>query len=328
MIEQIKDDIFRIEIPLYGSPLKSINDYFIRGREKNLIIDTAFNYKEGMESFQNAMKDLDFDMSNTDIFCTHIHADHCGLVGDLVQPNTKVYCSQFTSYGLTQRNDIIWQHYYEMLEQMGLACDDFKKIHPGYTLAGKYVDPQHIIIVEDGERITVGDRVLTCIETSGHAPEHMCLYDANEKLLFCGDHILNDITPNNTIWEKPWGIQLDSLGDYLKNLDKVDAMDVNHAYCSHRSPILDFHKRVQALREHHWNRLDDVRDILKQGKQNAEEIASQMKWSMRGKPWGEFPLAQKIFAVGEAAAHVVHLQFLDEVEAKLEDGIVYYKLTV
>jgi hypothetical protein len=43
MIETIQKDIYRIEIPLPNSLLKSINNYFIRGNDRNLWIYTAFD---------------------------------------------------------------------------------------------------------------------------------------------------------------------------------------------------------------------------------------------------------------------------------------------
>ena len=40
----------------------------------------------------------------------------------------------------------------------------------------------------------------------------------------------------------------------------------------------------------------------------AYEIAGKMSWSIRCRDWADFPLAQKFFAVGEALAHLDHLE--------------------
>ena len=60
------------------------------------------------------------------------------------------------------------------------------------------------------------------ILTPGHTPGHMCLYDAEKKVLFCGDHILGTITPNICI---ELGVE-NPLEDYLNSLKKIDALDV------------------------------------------------------------------------------------------------------
>jgi len=46
MIEQVLPDLFRIEIPLPNSPLRSLNSYLIKGKERFLIIDTGMNREE------------------------------------------------------------------------------------------------------------------------------------------------------------------------------------------------------------------------------------------------------------------------------------------
>ena len=46
MIEEVYKNIFRIEVPLPGTPLKSLNAYCIVGGERALLIDTGFNLPE------------------------------------------------------------------------------------------------------------------------------------------------------------------------------------------------------------------------------------------------------------------------------------------
>ena len=46
MIEEVLPNLFRIEIPLPDSPLKSLNSYVIKAADRNLIIDTGLNRKE------------------------------------------------------------------------------------------------------------------------------------------------------------------------------------------------------------------------------------------------------------------------------------------
>ncbi len=43
MIEDISPGLYKIELPLPKNPLKSINSYVIKGKDRNLIIDTGMN---------------------------------------------------------------------------------------------------------------------------------------------------------------------------------------------------------------------------------------------------------------------------------------------
>ncbi|NLI91445.1 MAG: MBL fold metallo-hydrolase [Peptococcaceae bacterium] len=91
MIKKLFDDIYRIKIPLPNNPLKATNSYFIRGRERNLLIDTGFNPSECQKAMEQAMQDIGFTMGETDLFITHAHGDHSGLTGYLAKPETKIY---------------------------------------------------------------------------------------------------------------------------------------------------------------------------------------------------------------------------------------------
>lgn len=41
MVKQITEDIYSIGVPLSGNPLKELNSYWIRGTQRDLLIDTA-----------------------------------------------------------------------------------------------------------------------------------------------------------------------------------------------------------------------------------------------------------------------------------------------
>ena len=81
MPEEIFPGLYRLKIPLPESPLKFLNSYIIKGPDKNLLIDTGLNRKECLEAMQDGLAKLKVDLKKTDIFITHLHADHFGLVG-------------------------------------------------------------------------------------------------------------------------------------------------------------------------------------------------------------------------------------------------------
>ena len=86
MIETIRPDLFRIEVPLPGSPLKFLNSYVFRSSHRNLIVDTGLNHVACYDAMQAGLQQLDIDLGRTDFFITHLHADHFGLISKL---NTK-----------------------------------------------------------------------------------------------------------------------------------------------------------------------------------------------------------------------------------------------
>lgn len=329
MIEAIFDDLYRVEIPLPKNPLRATNSYFIRGSERNLIIDTGFNRAECRESMDAAVKELDFDLDKTDLFITHLHGDHSGLIVHLARHGMTVYGGEYhalcqASAGNSGPN---WSYFNDLMLESGLFASDkiTSEAHPGY----KFASPQYgkIKVVKDGDWIQVGRYNFRCVETQGHAPDHICLYEQDKKLFLCGDHILKTITPNITVWAAPWNIKRDYLGEYLQNLEKCAALDISLALPGHRGIIEDIPARVNELKEHHRARLSETLDILSGEELSGVMTASRMHWDLSYKSWDEFPPAQRIFATGEALAHLTHLVFTGEVKKERKDGIVYFKRT-
>ena len=93
MYEEILPDLYRIEIPVPKSPLKTSNSYLIKNRQRSLLIDTGMNRKECLEVMSDALNNLKVDLKQTDIFITHLHVDHLGLVEKLASNSSRVYLS-------------------------------------------------------------------------------------------------------------------------------------------------------------------------------------------------------------------------------------------
>ena len=110
----------------------------------------------------------------------------------------------------------------------------------------------------EGMILSVGGYNLQCIETPGHTAGHVCLYEPERKILFSGDHILGDITPNIT-WYREIG---NPLGSFLKSLKKIAAMSVTMVLPGHRRLFSDCRKRIFELEEHHRRRLAEAYAIL------------------------------------------------------------------
>ena len=307
MFDEILPNLYRIEIPLPKSPLKYLNSYLIIGRDRFLLIDTGMNREECMVEMSAALTKLNVDLSKTDFFITHLHADHLGLIEKLATGTSKVY---FNDIEASMVNDV--SHIQERWGKMsatylsnGFPADELKMSvgnHPGLRFGLK----RHIDfnVLKEGDCIEIGDNSFSCIETPGHSPGHICLYEAGKKILVAGDHILFDITPNITCWPNVEN----SLKKYLSSLEKVYPLNVNIILPGHRSIMKDHRKRIRELEEHHRARLNEVVTALKDGAKNAFQMASYITWDMKYESWELFPAQQKWFAFGETLAHLEYLE--------------------
>jgi glyoxylase-like metal-dependent hydrolase (beta-lactamase superfamily II) len=324
MIEELLPDLYRVEVPLPRSPLKALNSYVIKGNGRFLIIDTGMNREECLLPMQASLKKLNVDLEKTDFFITHLHADHSGLVGVLSTENSKIYFNKTEAAFVNfQPNEDYWKKHFVFYAANGFPEDEMMSVwqgHPGF----RYSSRRKITfaVVEEGNKIEIGNYLFRCVETPGHSPGHMCLYEEDKKVLICGDHILFDITPNITHWE-----QLDnSLGHYLSNLEKVYSLDVSLILPGHRNIWNDHRKRIRELQEHHRNRLAEALAAVKEGGKTAWEVAPYVTWDIDCNSWAEFPSVQKFFAVGETIAHLDYLVSDGKVRKDMKNNQVLYSL--
>ncbi|MEM2107330.1 MAG: MBL fold metallo-hydrolase [Candidatus Bathyarchaeia archaeon] len=305
MIERVTSNIYMVKIPLPQSPLKATNSYIIKGEDRNLIVDTGYNLPECKTALLQGLRELGVSLDLTDIFITHMHPDHLDLVWSLQSDSSKIYLSKPDVE--TVKSSERWEESRNLFSKLsGLPEDVLQEIierhSPRRFHQGKTPE---FTIVEDGDEIKIGDHLLQCVETPGHSKGHMCLYEPKRKLLICGDHVLNDITPNIALWQYEWN----PLEKYLDSLDKILGFEVELALPGHRSLIRDFEGRIFELKNHHQERLKEILSLLDGDGKDAFRIASEMKWDMTYESWDQFPATQKLFATAEALSH---LKYLDD----------------
>ncbi len=302
-VEEICTDLFRIEIPLPDTPLKYLNSYIVRSPDRNLIIDTGFNSRVCLDAMRNGLETLKIDLSRTDIFITHFHADHISLVPELRTPSTCIYFNRPETELLGN-----WQGIGQLFAnapKYGFPESDLLSMmdgHPGSKFEVKWATESKIL--SEGDILNYGDYRFICIETPGHTPGHICLYEPDKKILISGDHILNEITPNILSWIDGYN----PLKLYFRSLDRVRELDVNMVLPGHRSIFSNLKQRCDELQQHHMERLEEILDILERGAQTGFDIASKMSWDIPASGWDDFPLVQKWFATGEALAHIFCLE--------------------
>lgn len=115
------------------------------------------------------------------IVVTHIHLDHAGGVGDVAQafPNATVYVHQRGARHLVDPTRLVSsaaQVYGDLLDSL------YGRLEP--------TEAHRVKVLEDGEELRVGpNRVLTTIDSPGHAKHHLALHDSESGILFAGDAV-------------------------------------------------------------------------------------------------------------------------------------------
>jgi len=323
MCEEILPGLFRNKIPLPDSPLKYLNSYVIRDSARSLIVDTGLNRKECLEAMRRGLAVLGIDLAKSDIFITHLHADHFGLVTKLATDSTHILFSRPEKELMES-----WEGFGAMVDyaaRNGFPEDQLKAAldkHPGAKYGSDWVP--EVKALDDGDGIDVGEYHFKCVTTPGHTLGHTCLYEPNKRILLAGDHILGDITPNIQCWSDT----ANPLKNYLNSLDKALKLQMDLVLPGHRSLIDNPAARIEELKKHHSHRLNEVLAILQEGSMSAFQIAAQMTWDIVCKGWNQFPVAQKWFATGEAIAHLRYLEEEGRVTRKTVNKVTKFDLRI
>jgi glyoxylase-like metal-dependent hydrolase (beta-lactamase superfamily II) len=277
-----------------------------------------------MAALVSGLHECGVDLEQADFFITHMHADHSGLVSDLADQGAKIYFGQADAEIIKSSTPEHWEKMIDFARKCGFPGEEMEKAvgnHPGRRYSSQNF--LNISVAKDGDTISMGDYSFSCIETPGHTPGHICLYEPSKEIFICGDHILFDITPNITLSFE----DRNPLKEYLMSLDKVYDLDVELVLPGHRSIFRDQRKRIRELKQHHQTRLEEVVSILGKREQNAFQVASQMTWDIGFKSWALFPPAQKLFAFGEAMAHLRYLEEAGEVGWQVEKQEIAFFVT-
>jgi glyoxylase-like metal-dependent hydrolase (beta-lactamase superfamily II) len=115
------------------------------------------------------------------IVVTHIHLDHAGGVGDVARafPNATVYVHEKGARHLADPAKLVdsaARVYGELLDRL------YGRLDP--------TPAERLHVLEDGEEVRVSPtRVLTSIDSPGHAKHHLGLHDSDSGILFVGDAV-------------------------------------------------------------------------------------------------------------------------------------------
>ena len=327
MIEEILPSLYRIEIHLPKSPLKYLNSYLVKDKGRFLLIDTGMNREECMREMSSSLAKLEVDLRKTDFFITHLHADHLGLAAILATDTSTVYFNEKEAPMINAEiadKDSAWRERDENFLRHGFPEEELEKAagsHPGRRFGLK----RHLdfTILKEGDAIEIGDYSFRCIETPGHSPGHLSLYEPDKKILVAGDHILFDITPNITFWLE----MENSLKKYLASLEKVYALDINLVLPGHRRLLKGHRQRIRELQEHHQDRLNEILLALEEGEMTAFEVAPHVTWDISFSSWEMFPATQKWFAFGETLARLKYLEAKQAVQERSRENKIVFSLT-
>ena len=300
-------DIYRLRLPLPFA-LDHVNCYLIRGDSGWTLLDTGLHTPEGWQSWLAAFAELGIEPGDVEqIVLTHVHPDHYGMAGTL-RAWTGNSAPVRMSAATAEAAAVIWRSPAEdwldetsaYLRRNGLEASFLESVLQSMRgmRAAVRPHPEQVETFAPGDAVRLGNRRMQAIAAQGHADDQTVFYDPADRLIFCGDQVLQRITPNVGTWPTtPAG----PLGRFLTDLGRLRELDVRLALPGHRQEITDFSGRIDELLAHHAKRLVTIREAIPAAGATTLEITQQVF------PVEKFNTHEVRFAVAETLAHLEHL---------------------
>jgi glyoxylase-like metal-dependent hydrolase (beta-lactamase superfamily II) len=133
------------------------------------------------------------------------------------------------------------------------------------------------------------------LHVPGHCAGHVVI--RLDEVLFCGDHVLEDISPHQAPEHLTLGTGLDH---YLHSLDLLEkwARDVRICLPGHNDPIANLPGRIGGIRRLHAERLTRALDFFEEP-HTIHELSKSLFGRVNG--------YNILLAIEEAGAHVEYL---------------------
>lgn len=206
------------------------------------------------------------------ILLTHIHFDHAGVTGALVglNPRIRVYVHERGAAHLIDPR--------RLLES---ASRVFGSNIEEYWGPFNAVPATNLDVLNGGEEITLGARRFQVQYTPGHAPHHVCYFEADSKIAFVGDaagiRIADSIVYPAT---PPPDINVEQINS---SLNLIEAWKPQHLFLTHFGlagnvewHMTEFRDRLRSWSEFVRLTLERHENDIDRGREFSERIGAEL----------------------------------------------------
>jgi glyoxylase-like metal-dependent hydrolase (beta-lactamase superfamily II) len=310
-VAEVVEGVFRLALPLGIHGVPTVSAYLLRGDGGDTLVDCGIAAgidggdpgPDGTVAVAAALTAAGSALERLErLVVTHAHIDHFGLAGEVVRRSGgELWMHRRTELDLAKYADPD-----EAVDRRTLMLADHGLFGPELTETSEGLRDWLPVmpsigrpsrLLEGGEQFSAGGRSWEIVHTPGHSPGHVCLWNAAERLLCSGDHLLQVVSPPVT-FER--GFEPDPMGSYLASLERVRALSPELVLPGHGTPFRDGARRAETIAAGKRRRLEQVRRLVENRARTVPELTAELFGStgMTG--------AQRHFVTAEVLAYLAH----------------------
>jgi glyoxylase-like metal-dependent hydrolase (beta-lactamase superfamily II) len=320
VIQQIIKRIYKIELPI-PFPLKTVNVYFIDDSPRTLV-DAGIKTEVSFETLKKGLETIGYSLNAIErILITHGHVDHYGQAKKISLLSGAPIYIHSKEYGRIRSFIHSLGFIKSILLRNGapeaLVNEAIQYMESAQIMA----DPlDEAFFLDDGDSIPFKSMTWKTILCPGHAPGLICFHWPEKKILFTGDHLLKEITPNpilNVNESKP-PFRYPSLQEYLTSLEKIEKFEISHLLPAHGEEIHDVGGLIQKIFTHHKERMERILFSLSKCEKTPFEIAMDL--------FLDVPPFEIFLGISEVVGHLEILKGKGIIKLKEKEGKDYYSI--
>ena len=131
------------------------------------------------------------------------------------------------------------------------------------------------IILREGDEVNIGKYRARILETPGHSKGSICFFLEREGILFCGDTLIQHITPNAFFMldeDNDLPVRL-SQEEFYQSLDKIRKLAPSIIFSAHGKTVTDVDQIIAGYQRAFAQRKENVMRILRNGERSVYRTA-------------------------------------------------------
>ena len=312
-------EVYVVGVPGRSADRGGTNSYIVKSGDEFLVVDNGYPMPDGAAALHRAWSELGITAENTQFFVTHLHADHFGLTRLVVEPGALLLASAEEvriwneGFPFDMQSDFFKAMVAEGLplyEQWEYACYGL------HTM--RFDDPSYRYrLLSEGDVVRVGSIEFVAVDTAGHSPGHMALFDPASGIFFSGDQLLFGVTP---CISAPFGDR-DIFVRYRQNMRKIAGMPVKHLLPGHEQPLPQgYVERANWLYDHLLERVQGTLEDVRKGPEKlGMDYIAGIPWNVPNSDWRKLPMPLRWCIVTNGMAMLEHLVLTEQIERFTDD---------
>lgn len=264
--ERVLPGVWRLRLPLPWPGVPHCNAWAVAAGDGIVLFDTGMHEPGSLAHLERALAMVNLRLEHVRlVVCTHAHSDHFGQAASIV---ARAGCELWLHPNhehmtrAAQDPDAALERRLEVARQSGVPEEPLRRYaesrrSTGFGIAGE-VDPARDLL--PGVEISTDLGFWKVVETPGHAPSHVCLFQPERLLLISGDHLLGRVS---LYYDYGW--TPDPAGEFLRSLDAVEALGARLCLPGHGRTFTDVQGHIDANRALVAERVAKVHEVISDG---------------------------------------------------------------